>query len=141
MNTSDLTFTTYLTFDGQCAEAMKFYQGIFGGELLLLPFDPRQMKVPESHLDKIMHSTLDIGTTKLMASDTLPGFNVRQGNAYTISIGLTDPEEATRIFHALSVQGDVIMPLQDTFWNARYGQVQDRFGIQWMMNCDLGAQT
>ena len=70
-----------------------------------------------------------------MASDGMLGFEACPGNNVSLTIDLTDVNEEERIFAALAIGGKVTMPLQTTFWGARYGQLIDRFGVQWMPNC------
>ncbi len=143
------TVNVYLTFNGNCQEAFDFYRSIFGGEYASIstfaempPID--NMPIPEEMKDKIMHVTLPIGgETSLMGSDTGGdwGANFQAGNNFSISVGLKDREEASRIFKALAEGGKITMPIGDTFWNAYFGSLTDRFGINWMVNCTLPAEN
>jgi len=82
-----------------------------------------------------MHARLQVGDALLMASDAPPGrFTPAQG--ISVSLQLTDPAEAERIFHGLAEGGEVTMPIEPTFWALRFGMVTDRFGIPWMVNCE-----
>ena len=74
-----------------------------------------------------------------MGSDTSENFGntVQIGNNFSISLNLNDTTEADRIFNALSTGGNIVMPIQNTFWNSYYGILVDPFGIQWMINCAL----
>jgi len=139
------SITTYLTFNGNCAEAFNFYRTVFGGEFLTLmqfkdmPKDPKYL-VAESEMEKIMHVTLPIGKgTLLMGSDTggewAADFN--QGNNFSISIHTDSKEEADRLFNDLSKKGKVIMPMNPTFWGSYFGMLMDPFGIQWMVSFEL----
>jgi PhnB protein len=125
---------TYLTFDGNCRQAMTFYQKCLGAELLLHPFSEMPGNHPPEAKDRIMHARLSKGSTLLMASDTMPGVPLRQGNNFSISIQCESAHEIDTLFAALSQGGKVTMPLQDQFWGARFGMLQDQFGIQWMLN-------
>lgn len=128
----------YLFFNGTCADAFAFYQDVLGGEILMsMPYKgtPGESHAPADWHDKIMHTSLQVGDMTLMGSDALPGhYNKPQG--FDVSVNLTDPDEADRIFNALSQGGKVNMPLEKTFWAQKFGSLTDRFGIHWMINCE-----
>ncbi len=125
---------TYLNFDGNCREAMTFYKECLGAELFVMPFANGPMEVPKGSEDRLLHSKLTKGATVLMASDTMPGISFKQGNNFSVSLGCESLEELERVFAAFSEKGKVTMPLQDTFWGARFGMVTDQFGISWMFD-------
>lgn len=130
---------TYLAFDGNCREAMEFYRTCFQAELYLMPFSkaPLELDLPKQARqagDRIMHSTLRKGSRLLMASDTVPGAPFQSGNNFSVCLHCESLQETEELFLALGAGGEVTMPLQDTFWNARFGSLTDRFGIQWMFN-------
>ncbi len=127
----------YLFFGGRCEEATEFYRKTLGGEVLMTA---RFKDAPEPHpglpecfADKIMHTTLRVGDTLLMASD---GMCDGKANfeGFSLSITVADAAEAERVFAALSEGGLVTMPLEKTFWAAKYGMLQDRFGVGWMVS-------
>ena len=128
--------TTYLTFDGNCREAMQFYAKCLGGELQLVPFSDVPGDVPKQAKDRIMHARLARGNAVVMASDTMPGMPFQQGNNFSVAIGCESQQEIEKLFATLGEKGKVTMPLQETFWAARFGMLTDRFGIQWMFNLD-----
>ena len=132
---------TYLNFNGNCREAMKFYQRCLGGELSIMPFSEAPGDFPKEAKDRVMHArvTKD-GTTLLMASDTMPGSNFVQGTNFSISIDCQSTEETDRLFNAFSENGKITMPLQDAFWGARFGILRDQFGINWMFNFEKPKQ-
>ncbi|OLE17233.1 MAG: hypothetical protein AUG08_05855 [Acidobacteria bacterium 13_1_20CM_2_55_15] len=132
---------TYLNFNGNCREAMKFYQRCLGGELSIMPFSEAPGDFPKEAKDRVMHArvTKD-GTTLLMASDTMPGSNFVQGTNFSISIDCQSAEETDRLFNAFSENGKITMPLQDAFWGARFGILRDQFGINWMFNFEKPKQ-
>ncbi len=132
----------YLNFDGNCRQAMSFYNQCLGTELELSTF-PDAQGIPSSDpAARIMHARLLRGTEAvLMASDTLPVHVFKPGNNFYVSIQCDTVEEIDRIFSALSQDGQVSMPLQDVFWGARFGMLTDQFGIQWMLNCELKQQA
>jgi PhnB protein len=133
---------TYLIFDGNCRQAMKFYQECLGGELQLLPYSemPPGVPVPKEAKDRIMHSRLTKGDAILMAMDTSPDRPLRQGNNFSISIECDNVEEIERLFKSLSMEGKVTMPLEETFWAKRFAMLTDRFGINWMLDLEKPAQ-
>ena len=142
------TVNIYLTFDGNCEEAFKFYQSVFGGEI---PYMGRFKDMPPSEdaklnpgeENRIMHVSLPISKeTMLMGSDTggewASGFS--QGNNFSISITAASKEEAEKLFKGLSAGGRVTMPLSKTFWSESFGMLTDKFGISWMMSFNEGKQ-
>ncbi|HYM01113.1 MAG TPA: VOC family protein [Blastocatellia bacterium] len=129
--------TTYLTFNGDCGPAMKFYQQAVGGDLVLLPFSESPMDVPKEAKDRVLHAKLaKNGRTILMASDTMPNDPVHQGANFSISIDCESVEEIDKLFAALGANGKVTMPLQETFWAPRFGMLTDQFGVNWMFNLE-----
>lgn len=138
----------YLTFDGDCEEAFKFYHSVFGGEI---PFMGRFGDMPPSEempplsddaKNRIMHVSLPISQeTVLMGSDTMPGMPYNKGNNFSLSLNTHSREEAEKYFNALSEGGTVTMPLSDTFWGAYFGMWTDKFGINWMVNYDDPAKV
>ena len=140
------TVNIYLTFEGDCKEAFELYRSVFGGEFEMIStfaeMPPQEGMPPLSDemKNKIMHVTLPIGgETALMGSDVAGdwGPDLIVGNNFSISIRPENTDEADRIFHALAEGGKVIRPMEKTFWNAYFGVLIDRFGINWMVNCTL----
>ncbi len=128
----------YLFFDGRCEEAVEFYRRTLNAEILMLmrfkdnPEPPQPGMVPPDGEDKIMHMSLRIGDTTLMASD---GRCLGKPNFQGFSLSLSAPNdaEAERLFAALSEGGQVQMPMSTTFFSSRFGMVADRFGVGWMV--------
>lgn len=126
----------YLFFNGNCAEAMRFYERVLGAkiELMMTYADaPAQEGCPAGSADRIMHANLRVGDRALMASDTPETFPHNGMNGFSLSLGYGTTEEARRIFDALSEGGKVTMPMQKTFWAEAYGMFTDRFGTPWMV--------
>jgi len=127
---------TYIIFDGHCHQAMEFYNKCLGGVLYLSTYG----EMPGGNVDKqykdwILHARLTIKTAVLMASDRHPGSDkIRQGDNFFVSIACESVPEAEKHFKALSENGTVEMPLQETFWAERFGMLTDQFGIKWMFN-------
>ena len=136
----------YLFFNGRCEEAVEFYKKALGAELLVMmrfkesPEPPQPGMVPPGSEDKIMHSTIRIGDTMIMASDgRCTGQPEFQG--FCLSLAVANEAEADRIFAALAEGGQVQMPPAKTFWSPRFGMVADRFGVGWMVHVWSEPQT
>ena len=130
----------FLRFDGNCREAMEFYRKCFEAELFLLPYSEVPGDVltgAQKRQDRIMHATLTKEATLLMAADIFPGTPFQRGNHFAILVHCESLQEQQQLFAALGENGEVNMPLQDTFWGARFGELTDRFGIRWMLNFAL----
>ena len=128
----------YLMFNGNCAEALKFYEQAIGAKIeFSMPFagSPAADTVPADYGNKILHATMLVGDTKVMASDAPPG-HYQQPQGISVSLSLDDPAKGEAIFNALSENGQVQMPYQPTFWAAGFGMCTDRFGIPWMVNVE-----
>lgn len=136
-----MKLNVYLNFPGTCKEALAFYQKILGGEITEEhPYkgSPIEEMVSDDWLDKTMHATLRTGNIDLMGSDQGPDrFQPVQG--CHISVRLDSVGEAERIFGALADGGEIEMPLEKTFWAERFGMLTDRFGVNWMVNCDAAG--
>jgi PhnB protein len=129
----------YLFFNGRCEEAIEFYRAAVGAEVLFLmrfkdspePAAQPGMLPPGSE-NKVMHSTLRIGASTVMASD-----GRCQGEAsfagFSLSFTAPDAAEADRAFAALAEGGKVLMPLSKTFWSPKFGMLSDQFGVGWMI--------
>ena len=128
--------TPYLTFNGTCRQAMTFYKDILGGDLELMDFASSPMEVPDEAKNYIMHAILTSNGVTLMASDTMPNQPVTNGNSVSLSINCQSTDEINHLFNSLSDGGQITMPLEDTFWGARFGMLTDKFGTCWMFNYD-----
>lgn len=133
-----MRMTPNLSFGGQCEAAFKCYEQCFGGKIVsMLTYDksPMAEQVPPNWREKIYHATLTVGDNVLMGGDFVPE-QYERPQGFAIVLGLDDPLEADRIFPVLAENGTVKMPLQQTFWAARFGVVVDQFGISWAINCE-----
>ena len=128
--------TPYLTFNGTCRQAMTFYKDILGGELQLMDFANSPMDVPDEAKNYIMHAILTSNGVTVMASDTMPNQTVTNGNSVSLSINCQSVDEINQLFNSLAEGGQITMPLDDTFWGARFGMLIDKFGTCWMFNYD-----
>ncbi len=133
---------TYVTFAGKCEEALDFYKEALGGEVLQISrMGDGQMEVPEHVKGKIMHARLKVGENVLYMSDAFDPSAIVQGNNISLSLQPETIAETEDLFNKLSAGGSVKMPLQDTFWGARFGMFIDKFGIHWMINCELKKEA
>jgi PhnB protein len=133
-----MKINTYLTFNGDCEKAFQFYAEHLGGKIeAMFPFagTPAEEFTPPEWKDKIMHATLSVGDALLMGSDA-PGGRFEKPQGFSVSLQIPDPAEAERVFDALAANGQVIMPLEKTFWAEKFGMLVDPFGIPWMINCE-----
>jgi PhnB protein len=128
----------YLNFNGTCEAAFNFYQKCLGGEIVAMIRNsdtPAGAQAPADRQSKIMHARLIAQGQVLMGSDT-PDAHYSVPKGFAVSISVAEPDEADRIFGALSEGGSVHMPIQETFWAIRFGMFVDQFGIPWMVNCE-----
>ncbi len=132
----------YLGFDGNCAEAMRFYERVLGGKLEVLMTcgeSPMRDQVPPGNENRVMHARLVIDQAVLMAGDSMIGRGEPyQGmKGFSMTLSYPDPQEAAKVFEALGVGGKVTMPLTKTFWAETFGMLTDRFGTPWIVNGGL----
>ena len=128
----------YLNFNGNCRAAFDFYRDVFRGEITMRMTygdSPMREQTPADSHGLIMHSQLEADGATLMGADGPPPHATVGGKSTCINIIVDTPEEADRIYAALSAGGEIQMPLQETFWAHRWGSFTDRFGKPWMINC------
>ena len=138
----------YISFKGNCEEAMNHYKEKLGGEILFMGRygdSPMADKAPGKG-DKIMHTSIKIGDSVIMACDNVfdagdNPFDPNEhptiiGNNISLAYGTSDVAQAERAFEAMSDGATIVMPIQETFWAERFGMLTDKFGINWMFNCD-----
>ena len=133
--------TAYLNFDGNCREAMTFYQKCLGAELNMMAFSemppaPGQPALPKEAKDRILHARLAKGATVVMGCDTMPGMGepLRPGNNFWLALTCESAEEVDKLFAALGEKGKPVMAPAGTFWAARFAMLTDKFGVNWMFN-------
>jgi PhnB protein len=133
-----MQLNAYLTFNGECETALKFYEQVFGGQIESIIKNagtPAEEHVPPEWREKILHARMNVAGTALLASDAPPGrYHKPQG--FSVSVQLKDTAKGKRIFKALAENGSVQMPFEKTFWAAGFGMCTDQFGIPWMINCE-----
>lgn len=133
----------YLSFNGNCREVVEFYAEVFGTEQPQIstfgdsPQNP-DYPLPEEAKNLVMHARLTISGSTIMFSDTFPGMPFIEGNNISLAIVSKNLDEIKSAFNKLKDGGKVGMELQETFWSKCYGNVTDKFGIQWQLNYDDG---
>jgi PhnB protein len=124
---------TYVNFAGKCAEAFRFYEKHLGGTIGMMMTHgqaPDQTRVDPAWKDAVLHARMSIGGTELMGAD-IP--NAEPMRSAYLSLSVNSDDEAERIFSALADGGQVFMRMEETFFASRFGQLRDRFGINWMI--------
>ncbi|MEI6409894.1 MAG: VOC family protein [Bacteroidota bacterium] len=127
----------YLVFNGNCEEALGFYTVALAGQIEFLQrYSDAPMPVEDANKDRIMHARLAFSNIVMMFSDAQPGDPVKSGNQVSLSLDFESEAEQTAVFEKLAVDANVTMPLEDTFWGARFGMLIDKFGVNWLFNFD-----
>lgn len=132
---------TYVNFAGKCAEAFKFYEQHLGGTISMMMTHgqaPDQSRVNPEWKDLVLHARMTLAGTELMGADIPKAEPMR--SAY-LSLLVDNDAEAERVFAALAGDGQILMPLSETFFATRFGQVRDRFGVNWMILRERPAPT
>ena len=126
----------YLTFDGNCREAMTFYQDCLGGELSFQTIgeSPLSEKMPKQMRESILHATLTKGNLILLATDMVSGLGLVKGNSVSLSLYCSSEEETTSSYAKLSAGGTANHPLEDSFWGALFGDLTDKFDNHWIIS-------
>ena len=139
------TIQPYLFFNGSCEEAIEFYRKAVGAEVEMVmrfkesPEPPPPGTVPAGFDNKIMHASFRIGQTIVLASDGCSD-DKASFQGFSLSLNVASEKEADSVFAALADSGQVKMPLTKTFWSPRFGMVEDRFGVGWMINLAPSTQ-
>lgn len=129
----------YLFFSGNCEEALNFYKGVFGGEVTSISRwkdAPPEAGMPAGDGERVMHANFVSPSIKFMASDSRPTTQYGEGRI-SLSIGTKNVVDAQRVWDALAKDATIDMPFSDSFWGAKFGMLTDRFGIDWMINCEI----
>jgi PhnB protein len=139
----EMAVDAYLNFNGNCREAVEFYAEVFGTEKPQImtfgetPPNP-EYPLPEEAKNLVMHTRLNISGSNVMFSDVFPGMKFVLGNNISLALVSTDLDDINSSFNKLKEGGIVGMDLQETFWSKCYGQVTDKFGVEWQFNYDSG---
>jgi PhnB protein len=130
----------YITFNGNCEQALEFYAQCMGGKVKFMqryggsPMDNKEM--PAEWKDKVLHAVFEAEGTGFMASDAMQGQPINGYSGITMSLNIPkDSPRAKKVFDALAAGGQVQMPYGKTFWAEGFGMLTDKFGVPWMVNC------
>ncbi|BFH64955.1 VOC family protein [Paenibacillus azoreducens] len=139
-----LKIAPYINLDGECAEAVAFYEKVLGAKNLGIQrfgdMPGNSHPMPEEAKNRVLHAALEFDGQRLMFSDTFPGNPFQLGDQLSIAINTKDLERLKSIYHALAEGGQVKMELQETFWSPLYGMVRDRFGITWQLSGEASQE-
>ncbi|WP_212005222.1 VOC family protein [Chitinophaga sp. HK235] len=127
----------YITFGGNCEEALNFYANVLGGTFKIWTrYDHPAMNAPEAYRDKVLHARLQFNGLAIYASDIFPGKEAKK-NSGDVSLSLTfpDSETAQKVFDQLAEGGQVGVPFGKQFWGEWHGNLTDKYGVKWMVNC------
>jgi len=131
-----MEISPYLIFNGNCAEAFKFYEKTLGGKIVMMQTygeSPAKDHVSAAVRDRVIHVRMTVGDEALMGSDA-PDEKFETPQGTQVSITVATVADAERIFKALADRGKVTMPFEKTFWSPGFGMTVDRFGTPWMVN-------
>lgn len=142
MRTNPTTVIPYLHFEGTCEEALTFYKDILDGRLdIQSRYDDPAMDVPEAYKNKVLHARLYFSDAQagqaIYASDIFPGQSAHKTSGdVALSLDFPDPESGREAFNRLAEGGDIGVPFEKQFWGAWHGNLTDKYGIRWMVNCE-----
>lgn len=132
------SLSPYIIFFGRTREALEFYQQALTGEIVQLnTFSEAGSACGDMGADPngVMHSEFRAEAVHFFASDGIPGSSAVEGNRITLAINFTHLDEQAAVFNALAAGGEINQPLADQFWGAKYGELTDKFGLRWSLNC------
>lgn len=134
---NNMKLTPYIHFAGNAEEALNFYKEALGGEIAMLSrYGESPMSTDEDYKQKIVHARLVFGDNTLMISDTFKGNPVHTNGNIQLSVEMPDKPQMETVFSKLAAGGKITMPLQDQYWGATFGMLQDKFGVSWMFNSE-----
>ena len=132
-----MKLTPYLHFAGNAEEALNFYKNALGGEIIMLSrYGDSPMPSDEDYKQKLIHSRLQFGDNLIMISDSFKGQPFSTHGNIQLSVEIENAAEIENIFNKMAEGGTITMPLADQFWGAKFGMLQDKFGVSWMFNCE-----
>ncbi|HEY0771498.1 MAG TPA: VOC family protein [Sphingobacteriaceae bacterium] len=134
----NMTINSYLTFNGNCREAMEFYQKCLGGNLVFQTVgeSPMSEKIPATMKDYILHATLTNGSLILMGSDMGGDQRLIKGTSVSLMLNCSSAAEINNCYEALSMGGQRNNSVEDTFWGALFGDLTDKYGNHWLLHFD-----
>jgi len=128
-----MRLTTYVNFAGTCAEAFRYYEQHLGGKItgtMTHGESPQPSQLGPEWKNAVLHASIELGGTTLLGAD-IP--NAEPMRSAYLTLAVDSDAEAERIFTVLSDGGRALMPMIETFFATRFGQVRDRFGVNWMI--------
>ncbi|WP_028025257.1 VOC family protein [Enterovibrio calviensis] len=126
----------HITFHGVCRDALLFYQTALGGKVnTVTTFNDSPVEFPSHILDRVMHAEFVSPEVRFLASDGLDDSLAQGSGDVAFHVSFSEERRQSEVFMALSDRGQVIMPLDYTFWGVKFGIVTDQFGIRWMLSC------
>ena len=127
----------YLHFAGNAREVLDFYKNALGGEIVQLgTYGESPMPTDEDYKDKVMHARFVFDGNMIMVSDVFKGQPVSTDGNIQLSVDVDNESKLDEVFNKMAEGGRVTMPLADQFWGAKFGMLQDKFGVSWMFNCE-----
>ena len=136
-----LAVSPYISFQGNCRQAIEFYRTALGGEVLFMQTVGESPMSNMGSPQNIMHCSMKVGSSTIMMCDNPKPDAHSSGGNISMAIGLKDPQRARQVFDALAQNGSVIMPLEKTYWAEAFGMLTDQFGVTWMVNCEAASAT
>lgn len=131
---------SYLSYNGNCNEAMEYYKEVFNGEIIFKQtYGESPVECDDEMKNKIMHGALKFEDNMLYMADTMKNCEVEFGNNISLSIEFKDINIMMDIFEKLSDNGTITHPVKDVFWGAKFGALADKFGVLWMLSCELDS--
>ena len=119
-----------LNFGGNCAEAFRFYEKHLGGSISMMMTQSQMPNPPAGASDAVIHARMDIADTVLIGND-VPAAHFKKMRSVYLYLALDSTAEAERVYKLLSADGEVFMPLEETFFATRFAMLRDRFGVSW----------
>lgn len=138
MSNQNTRLVPYINFEGNCEEALNFYSQILKGKVIIVQrYDVPEMKVPKEYREKVLHASLQFDDNEIFACDIFPGSKTKKSSGdVALSLLPDNQEEGRRIFNKLAEGGEVHHKYEKQFWGDWHGNLTDKYGIRWSVNCD-----
>lgn len=126
-------------FDGNGQEALDFYAKALKAEVtqVMRYSEGEGFEVPDGYEDKVLHAELAFGDSFIYLSDNFPGSTTTSGTQISLNLAIDTDDQLTETFAALSEGGKITQPIKEEFWGAKFGSLDDKFGIHWSLNYSL----
>ncbi|WP_394210095.1 VOC family protein [Enterovibrio calviensis] len=126
----------HITFHGVCRDALSFYEDAWSGKITTLTtFNDSPVEFPSHILSRIMHAEFVSPEIRFLASDGLDDSLAQGSGDVAFHVSFDDERRQSEVFLSLSEMGQIIMPLDYTFWDVRFGIIIDKYGVRWMLSC------